>query len=173
MATDTIKGFNQVTPDARGAQIDKDALRTGVIVRHVGTRYVDSDKARGFRHTFKTRGGMNGGMLFEIWGTTELNSMLKKLRSGVILYLRYGGKEPHPDLPGADVHKWDVRDSRHADVTPELREAITDNAAAQSSLEDLISVAKQKERDRFEQQRDAARARGEEPPPLTDDDLPF
>ena len=173
MATETMKGFNPVTPEARGVQVDREALATGVIVQHVGTRYVDSDKARGFRHTFRTRGGLVGGMVFEIWGTAELNGMLKKLRPGVIMFLRYGGKVRHPDLPGADVHKWDVRDSRHSEVTPELREAIKDNGDAQFALEAVISDVREKERARFEQRRADAQARGEEPPPHTDDDLPF
>jgi hypothetical protein len=167
------QGFTPVEADRRAPTIDKDDLRKGVIVRHVGSRYVDENSAKGFRHTFKTRGGLSAGMLFETWGTAELNSMIKKLRAGAVIYLRYGGKEPHPELPGADVHKWEVGDSRSSEITPALRDLIAGNDEAQRELERKIAEAKDRERARFEQRRADAGARGEQPPEHTDDDLPF
>lgn len=171
--TQTLKGFAPVQADKRGAPIDREDLRDGVIVKHVGTRWVDGQSARGFIHTFKTRGGRGDGQLFECWGTSELNDMLKKTKAGAIVFLRYGGKEPHPELPGAEVHRWDVRAARHSELTPELNEAVRDNADAQVALEAKIVASKARERERFEQRQRDAQSRGDAAPPHTDDDLPL
>ncbi len=173
MTAATMPGFAPVTAEGRGAQIEREDLSQGAIVRYIGERWVDTVKAKGFIHTFRTRAGGVGGRLFSIWGTGELNDLLRKITPQTILFIRYGGKHPHPELPGAEMHKWEVQTSRAKDITPELGALIRQRVNVEEALEKAIDVSRDKAAARFAERLAAALLRGEAPPPHTDDALPF
>lgn len=157
--------FRTVNPDESAPIVDRSELSQGVIVKFIGTRKVDSHtpgRRYSTIHTFYARGGE--GLAFAVWGSTELDSQLRKLR-GNILYLRYGGKQPHATLPDRTVHKWAIQEALGArpEHIRKVRETFADQEAA---LDVAIGAALERDKARM------ALGQPEAPPP-EDDDLPF
>lgn len=155
--------FRTINPDESAPVVNRDDLHTGAIVRYVSTREVEAMGRRSKLHVFYARGGE--GVPFAVWGSSELDSQLRKLRGGTgIVFLRYNGKVTHPTMPGRTVHKWTVQEAIGAKLE-HVRKVRADWAEQETVLDATIAAASDRDRARLE-------AGAAEAPP-EDDDLPF
>lgn len=167
-ADDIIGGWRDVKSEQLAPTLAYEALSRGMIIRYGETRKVPSRGRTYTLHRFFSRGGQ--GQPFELWGAAELNGKLKAVRQNAVIYLRYDGKQPAPDNPGQEVHTFTVREApARADVNALLEQM----RAAADGLDREIRLAADRERER---RRDNSNQQGRadvEPPPHSDDDLPF
>lgn len=159
-----------IQPDKYAPTIPPEHLDEALIVKYEGEQTIeftkDGETRRVKKHVFQSRGGE--GAYFSVFGSPNLNSQLRKVRQGATLLIRYRGKEP--DELGRDVHVWDVTGTTA--TTDHVRQLRATGPWV--TRETLFELARQSaasaEKDRL-----ASRRAGQppEPPPHTDDDLPF
>lgn len=159
--------FRTVNPDESASIVAREELTQGAIVKFIGTRKVEN---RGMGrmstiHTFYARGGE--GLPFALWGSSELDSQLRKLR-GSVVFLKYNGKHAHPTVPDRTVHKWTVQEAVGARVE-HIRKVREGFAEQEAALDAAIGAAVERDKARL-----AAGGPGlDEVPPPDDSDLPF
>lgn len=162
-ATEAPKGFAPMAPEVKtGPKVKKEDLAKGVIVKHVGTRRIDRrDGTVSTVHTFLNRAG--AGKRFSLWGTSQLDSILRQAKPGVIVYLRYVGKIDTPN--GQAEHQWQVNAATGAVPVSTLDEF----TARHDVLDNAIDEADAAYQSRA--QADGMHRDEDAPPP--DDEVPF
>lgn len=159
----------KVQPDKYAPTVPPESLAAALIVRYMGEQIIeykkDGEDRRAKKQLFASRGGE--GRWFSVFGSPNLNSQLRKVRTGGILLVKYRGKEP--DELQRDVHVWDVAESTATlDQVRALR-ATPAWVEREESFELEFQVASDADKERM----NTRRAAPPEPPPHTDDDLPF
>lgn len=157
------KGFAPLAPEEKtGPKVMKDDLQQGVILKHIGTRRIERPDSRySTLHTFLNRGG--AGKRFSLWGTSQLDSILRQAKPGAVLFIRYVGKVAS-STPGQEEHQWQVNVA--TGVVPVS--TLDDFTAKHDALD-----AKIEEADAAYHARVQSGHQGEEAPPLDDSDVPF
>lgn len=170
---DAMFGGN-LEADQPAPVIEKERLRAGAVVKHKSTRQVKTRTGMGTVHTFQLLRAPKGTPWFAVWGSANLNSMLRKARPGSTLLLRYRGQERNAD--GSDgAHLWDVKPSN---VSDNQLATYLDAAPRAQAIRELSTVIEQSlaaERDKRNAQRNGGNAGDPfgEAPAYTDDDVPF
>jgi len=138
-ATQAPEGFREVhAEEATGTRLEKEVLRQGVVVQFRGTRRFarSNDNGTTVVHVFLARGGK--GERFSTFGTAQLDSKLRGVKPGSILWLSYGGKKL---IDGQEAHDWNVSDAGLR-CTDEKIAALSSNSAKEhDALDEAISRA--------------------------------
>jgi hypothetical protein len=167
------EGFTAVTADPRGTQIDAEVVKgRRAVVKYAGSRRVEK-KGGGSsqKHTFVTRGAGEGGKVFSLWGSADLDAKLRKVRSGAVILLGYVGQKDHPDLPGMKLKEWMVADSgRLSPFTESLKAALANTQADTDVIEHAITAQRNEDAERMRSSDAQREVGGSEE---QDDDLPF
>lgn len=109
---DVPPGFVPLSdPDAGATEftiINVEEHRTGSMVAYHGVREWQSGNGEQRRvHTFRW-GVDNERSLHGIWSTAMLDRLLKQVKVGELVFLRYDGKVPHPTFTSRTIHQWTV-----------------------------------------------------------------
>ncbi|MCC7134734.1 MAG: hypothetical protein IT352_18895 [Gemmatimonadales bacterium] len=84
--------------------VPADQLKSGAVVTYRGSHEWKSASGQPHRaHAFEDENG-----LFGIWASAQLDRLLKQVRPGARLFVRYEGLVEHPSLPGRSTHRWTV-----------------------------------------------------------------
>jgi hypothetical protein len=163
-----------IEPDKPAPTLDYDSLRYGAIVTHKGIRVIEYQKDGKNRktklHMFATQGGL--GPWFSVFGTANLDSQLRKARTGAVLLLRYAGKQKEAGSE-QEVHMWEVRETTASPaMIQQLRER-PEWRERELALEGAIGQAALAEQERRAQRSSGSGPDDEAPPPHDDNDRPF
>lgn len=133
-------GFREIpAEESTGIRIDKAALTHGVILQFRGTRRFDRKDGDGQTvvHTFLARAG--DGTRFSLFGTAQLDSKLRGIRSGGIVWLSYGGKKT---IDGQEAHDWNVSDGGR--LTADALTVLRKHSGKEEAALDVAIAAAQK-----------------------------
>ena len=132
-------GFQTRMPEEpTGPKVSREHLRQGVIVQYRGTRqFPRSTEGGGFStvHTFISRGGE--GKRFSVYGTAQLDSILRSMRAGAIVWLRYAGME---DVEKKQTHTWFVSEANKGVSAEQVRRMRQNYKAEEKALDDAIDA---------------------------------
>lgn len=135
-------GFRDIpAEEATGTRIDKAALTKGVILQFRGTRKFDRKDGDGQTvvHTFLAHAGDGTGARFSLFGTAQLDSKLRAIKAGGVVWLSYGGKKT---IDGQEAHDWNVSDGGR--LTPDALTVLRKHSAKEEAALDVAIAAAQK-----------------------------
>ena len=133
-------GFRDIpAEESTGIRIDKAALTHGVILQFRGTRKFDRKDGPGQTvvHTFLARAG--DGERFSLFGTAQLDSKLRAIRTGGVIWLSYGGKKA---IDGQETHDWTVSDGGR--LTADALTVLRKHSVKEEAALDVAIAAAQK-----------------------------
>lgn len=157
-----------VEADEPAPIIEREHLKAGALVKHKGSRTVMVSGRSSVVHSFKLLGAPAGTPWFSLWGSANLNSQLRKVKSGTTMLLRYVGQQRNDDdSPGA--HQWEVRPST---VSDNMLVQYLQRPERVQLIRELATVCERALTDDRER-RKAHQNDNPAGPPHDDDDLPF
>lgn len=163
--TETPEGFRDVkAEESTGARVDRTALSGGVVLQFRGSRmFAKRGGGTTTVHIFLARAGK--GVRFSVFGSAQLDSKLKTVKPGSIVWLLYRGKR---DIDGQETHDWNVSDAGLR-ANPVNVETLMKNSESQHRDLDAAVMNAVRENESRRQSGDADQA---EWAPIDDDDRP-
>ncbi|HJQ27680.1 MAG TPA: hypothetical protein VKA60_27600 [Blastocatellia bacterium] len=137
------EGFRDVeAEEATGVRIDREALAEGVILQYRGTRRFPGADRPTTVHIFLSRGGQEGAKRFSVFGSSQLDSKLRDVKKGSVVWLIYAGKSV---VDGQPTHVWQVSNAGLRLDSGRLAELRHNSRREEETLDAVIDRAEQQQ----------------------------
>lgn len=97
--------------------IENESWRSGATVEYQGLRTWEGGRGTKFRAHCVIGPEDPERKQWGVWATADLDRKLSAVPRGEMVFIRYDGMEPHPQLAERSIHRWTVARSRKAPAT--------------------------------------------------------